>query len=141
MVGDLLPPLGLKILLAEDNSVNAMVAELILGSFGCHCVRAENGLLAIEEFQRQRFDGVLMDCQMPVMDGYEATRRIRQWEADSSEGRARCWIIAVTANAFDEERGRCLEAGMDDYLSKPFEKRRLYQLLRNCVPGRIPMNQ
>lgn len=111
---------GLKILVAEDNPVNARLAELLLGRLGCVCVHAWNGVEAVGLFQKDAYDAVLMDCQMPEMDGYEATRIIRQLE--SSVGKIKpCRIIAMTANALPDERLRCLEAGMDDYLSKPFE--------------------
>jgi len=107
----------LRVLLAEDNRINQLVSRKILEKGGHHCEVAEDGLQAIQHACTGEFDVLLMDCQMPLMDGYEATRRIREWEAD--EGRARLHIIALTANVMKGDRERCLEAGMDDYVSKP----------------------
>lgn len=125
-------PLRIKVLTVEDNPVNALVTELQLESFGCSHVHVSDGMQAIEIVKKERFDVILMDCHMPHMDGYEAARRIRDWEARFGQGRPRIQIIAVTANALEDERQRCLDAGMDDYLSKPFQKRQLFKLLRDA---------
>lgn len=113
------PKLGLKILVAEDNPVNARLAELLLTRLGCVCEHAWNGADAVAYFQKSTYDAILMDCQMPEMDGCEATRRIRQIEA--KRGGTACRIIAMTANVLPDERLRCLEAGMNDFLAKPIE--------------------
>jgi signal transduction histidine kinase/CheY-like chemotaxis protein len=113
-----------RILLVEDNPVNQLVAKGILGKLGCEVIVSGHGAQALEQLELHHFDLVLMDCNMPVMDGYEASRQIRQ------SGR---WpqlpIIALTANAMPEERERCLAAGMSDYLAKPFRREELVGLL------------
>lgn len=120
-----------KILLVEDNAVNQLVAKGMLSKLGCQVEIAVNGAQAVAMLEHQAFDLVLMDCNMPVMDGYEATRRIRQ------NGR---WphlpIIALTANAMPEERERCKAAGMSDYLAKPFRREDLVGLIDLWGPKR-----
>jgi len=108
----------LKVLMAEDNPVNQMVSVGMLDELGHATTVASNGREAFELFKEQEFDLVLMDCQMPVLDGFKATRLIRQWE--NEENREPTRIVAVTANALGGDRERCLAAGMDDYVSKPF---------------------
>lgn len=119
----------LRVLIAEDNPVNAALVRMILGKRECHCECVVNGAEAVEKFKQGRFDTVLMDCNMPVMDGYEAARRIRAIEKENYPGWHPCRIIAITANALEGERARCADAGMDDYLSKPFEAHALIHLL------------
>lgn len=109
---------GLEVLVTEDNATNQIVAQTVLEQLGCHVSLAATGLEAIEMLRTRKFDLILMDCQMPVMDGYEATRRIR--DAELATGGARVPIVAMTANAQTDDRARCLAAGMDDYISKPF---------------------
>ncbi|AZE99202.1 Sensor histidine kinase/response regulator [Pseudomonas orientalis] len=119
-----------RILLVEDNPVNQLVAKGMLGKLGCEVIVAAHGGEALKCLEDQRFDMVLMDCNMPVMNGYEASRQIRQ------SGR---WpdlpIVALTANALSEERERCRAAGMNDYLAKPFRREELKALLDLWVPG------
>jgi two-component system, sensor histidine kinase and response regulator len=122
---------GPRILLVEDNPVNREVAVGMLESLGCATEAAENGWLAIEAMNVTGYDAVLMDCQMPVMDGLTATGEIRRRE--QSSGAARVPIIALTANAMDGDRERCLAAGMDDFLSKPFTQAQLATLLRRWL--------
>jgi CheY-like chemotaxis protein len=122
---------GPKILLVEDNPVNREVAVGMLESLGCKTEAAENGWLAIEAMKAAAYDAVLMDCQMPVMDGLTATGEIRRREQES--GAARVPIIALTANAMEGDRERCLAAGMDDFLSKPFTQQQLATLLRRWL--------
>jgi CheY-like chemotaxis protein len=107
------------VLVVEDNLTNRRVAELVLKKAGYTTVHAEDGEsgVAVYEREHQALDLILMDMQMPIMDGLEATRQIRQRE--SSSGRTRIPIIALTANTFDKDRDSCLAAGMDDFLSKP----------------------
>jgi two-component system sensor histidine kinase/response regulator len=120
-----------RILLVEDNPVNREVAVGMLESLGCAIDTAENGWLAIEAMTITTYDAVLMDCQMPVMDGLTATGEIRRREQTS--GAARVPIIALTANAMEGDRERCLGAGMDDFLSKPFTQQQLATLLRRWL--------
>jgi TMAO reductase system sensor TorS len=122
---------GPKILLAEDNPVNREVAVGMLESLGCMAHAAENGLLALEAMNKAAYDAVLMDCQMPVMDGLTAAGEIRRREQTC--GAARVPIIALTANAMEGDRERCLAAGMDDFLSKPFSQQQLATLLRRWL--------
>jgi CheY-like chemotaxis protein len=109
-----------RVLLVEDNAVNQQVAKRMLAAFGLNAQLAVNGLEALSRIQQESFDLVLMDCQMPVMDGYEATGRIRAWELEA--GRERLPIVAMTANAMEGDREVCLAAGMDDYLAKPIKR-------------------
>ncbi|MEN5266280.1 ATP-binding protein [Stenotrophomonas sp. TWI587] len=122
-----LPQFPLRLLLVEDNSVNLLVAQRLLQVLGCEVVTATQGEQALEALHSQAFDLVLMDCQMPVVDGYDATRRWRAHEA--TQGAARLPIIAMTANAMAGDRERCLQAGMDDYLSKPINRETLQAVL------------
>ena len=126
---------GPKILLVEDNPVNREVAVGMLESLGCAAHSAENGRLAIEAMNAAAYDAVLMDCQMPVMDGLTATGEIRRREQQL--GGARVPIIALTANAMEGDRERCLAAGMDDFLSKPFTQQQLATLLRRWLALRV----
>jgi CheY-like chemotaxis protein len=126
------PPL--RILLAEDNPVNQQVALAMLSRLGYRADLAANGLEAIDAVNRQRYDVVLMDVQMPEMDGLTATRRI--CAAHPPEQRPR--IIALTANAMVGDQAICLEAGMDDYLPKPIRLDALLKVLRRAArPGRV----
>ncbi|MCO6056852.1 response regulator [Pseudomonas sp. MOB-449] len=120
-----------RVLLVEDNAVNQLVAKGMLAKLGCEVLLAGHGAEALSRLEQTAVDLVLMDCNMPVMDGYEATRRIRQ------SGR---WpdlpIIALTANALPDERERCHAAGMDDYLAKPFRREELVALLNTWLPAK-----
>ena len=117
---------GLRILLAEDNPVNQRLALRLLEKMGHRITLVDNGLAALERVTQGGFELVLMDVQMPELDGLSATRRIRQWEAVHG---GHVPIIAMTARAMQGDRDRCLEAGMDDYLSKPIDSERLRQLV------------
>ncbi|PMU10861.1 MULTISPECIES: response regulator [unclassified Pseudomonas] len=118
-----------RVLLVEDNPVNQLVAKGMLGKLGCEVIVAGHGGEALDQLEQSEFDLVLMDCNMPVMDGYEASRQIRR------SGR---WpqlpIVALTANAMSEERERCRAAGMSDYLAKPFRREELAALLDLWIP-------
>ncbi len=120
------------LLVVEDNFVNQRVTTRILERLGCRVDVTANGQEAIEATANSAFDLVFMDCQMPVMDGYEATRRIRQRE--TSTGR-HLPIIALTANAMHWDREKCLDAGMDDYISKPVDQGLLLELLQKWLPA------
>jgi PAS domain S-box-containing protein len=117
-----------RILLVEDNPVNQKVAQRILGKFGAQVITANHGIEALECLGKQTFDIVLMDCQMPVMDGFEAARRIR---ADEKSRRAPRGIpiVALTANVQNEDRERCIEAGMNAHLGKPLQPDKLCECL------------
>ena len=118
----------LRILLAEDNVVNQKVALKILGRMGYRADVASNGLDAVEALERQTYDVVLMDVQMPEMDGVEATTRIRE-----RQGENRPWIIALTANALQGDKERYLGVGMDDYLSKPIKIEEIAKVLTQAA--------
>ncbi len=121
----------LKILLAEDNIVNQKVALNILARLGYGVEVATNGIEVLNRLQSDNYDVILMDVQMPSMDGLEATRQIRQRYARSPQSqRKHPWIIAMTANAMQGDRQICLEAGMDDYLSKPIQVKKLLHALK-----------
>ncbi|MET0891704.1 MAG: ATP-binding protein [Stenotrophomonas maltophilia] len=122
-----LPQFPLRLLLVEDNSVNLLVAQRLLQVLGCEVETATQGEQALEALHARPFDVVLMDCQMPVLDGYAATRRWRAHEA--AQRMARLPIVAMTANAMAGDRERCLQAGMDDYLSKPINRETLQAVL------------
>jgi len=118
---------GKTVLLVEDNAVNAFISAASLESMGVAAVHASDGTEAVELYRRRRFDAILMDCEMPVMDGFTATRLIREYERQSDLPRTP--IIALTANALTGDREQCLAHGMDDYLSKPIELRQLALLV------------
>jgi two-component system, sensor histidine kinase and response regulator len=122
---------GPRILLVEDNPVNREVAVGMLESLGCRTEVADNGRLAIEAMNDAAYDAVLMDCQMPVMDGFTATAEIRRRELNVGMGHVP--IIALTANAMEGDSERCLAAGMDDFLSKPFTQQQLATLLKRWL--------
>ncbi len=126
----------LEILLVEDNVVNKQVALGMLKSLGCSADTAENGEEALSMIAAKQYDVVLMDCQMPVLDGLEATRRLRQREA--SLGAKPLAVIALTANAVDGDRETCIAAGMDDYLAKPFKRDDLLETLRRNMASVAP---
>ncbi len=126
---------GLRVLLAEDNEVNRHVARRLLEKHA-HCVtEAEDGHAAVAAVERERFDVVLMDVQMPGMDGIEATRAIRRLEATSD---ARVPIVALTAHVMKGDRERCLEAGMDAYVRKPLDPDELFAVLEGLLDRRAP---
>jgi CheY-like chemotaxis protein len=129
---DTRPLEGLRVLVAEDNAINSKLAVLMLGRLGCKVQTVGNGVEALAALTRGPVDVVLMDCEMPDMNGLEATREIRRREA----GRAHTPIIAMTANAMDSDRQRCLDAGMDDYLSKPVRAQLLRTVLERWCPPR-----
>ena len=125
----------LRVLLVEDNPVNQMVATHQLRKLGCEIEIAGNGLEALAAWQQGGHDVIFMDCQMPEMDGYEATRKIRALEKERSLAPIR--IIAMTAAAMQGDRESCLQAGMDDYISKPVKIQEIKKLLQSNFPGRF----
>ncbi|TNE76078.1 MAG: EAL domain-containing protein, partial [Gammaproteobacteria bacterium] len=122
------------VLVVDDNRANQQVAIGMLERMGCQCQLAENGKAAVEAVVRQRFDLVLMDCYMPVMNGYDATKQIRLYEGDRGDGRGMP-IVAMTANNTQTEVERCTAAGMDDFLSKPLRISELKSMLLKWVPA------
>jgi two-component system sensor histidine kinase/response regulator len=134
MAAERLPELGLNVLVVDDNVINREVASAMLEELSCRVVIAEDGRAAVEHGRKGRFDVILMDCQMPVMDGYAATAEIRNDER--GRGTPPTTIIALTANALTRDRERCLAAGMDSFLSKPFTQAQLEQILRPIAEAR-----
>jgi PAS domain S-box-containing protein len=124
---------GMRTLVVEDNRVNQKVARLMLAKLGCRVTVAANGKEGLYLMTKLPFDIILMDCQMPEMDGFEATAAIRKREAD--QGLPRIPIIAMTAHAMIGDQERCLRAGMDDYIAKPVTRARLVKILKLYAPG------
>ncbi len=122
--------MGTRILLVEDNEINQDVAMDLMASYGIDFMVAENGAEALELLDREHFDGVLMDCQMPIMDGYTATRKIREQERFRDLP-----IIAMTANVMSGDRERSLEAGMNDHIGKPIRIEELLQTMSRWIVG------
>ena len=115
------------VLLAQDNPINREVGRTMIEALGCRVDVASNGWEVLSNMESSSYDAVLIDCRMPVMDGLEATRLIRRKEVE--QGGPRTAIIAVAANFTDEDRSRCLDAGMDDCLVKPFYISELSEML------------
>jgi signal transduction histidine kinase/CheY-like chemotaxis protein/HPt (histidine-containing phosphotransfer) domain-containing protein len=135
--------LGARVLLAEDHPVNQEVARCMMESFGCRVEVASNGQEALDTLSKTPYDLVLMDCQMPELDGYAATRIFREREAQKAKNQSgqaqpnrRTPIIAMTAHAMQGDREQCLATGMDDYLSKPFNRDRLFAVLKRWLPSK-----
>jgi CheY-like chemotaxis protein/nitrogen-specific signal transduction histidine kinase len=122
-------PRRLHVLVAEDNPVNQLVAQRILERHGCSVDVVATGTAAVLQHQVEKYDLILMDCQMPELDGYEAARRIR-----TANRQVRVPIIALTAQAFPDDRERCLAAGMDDYVSKPINAAQFIATVRRWIP-------
>ena len=129
-----------EILIVEDHVVNQRLAQQMLKDLGCHVETADNGQQAVDAIQTKRYDLVFMDCQMPVLDGYQATQQIRALETEknhSPKDNVQIPIVALTANALSHDRAKCLDSGMSDYLSKPFRKYQLREMLQKWIPHRI----
>ena len=125
-----------RVLLAEDNCINQKLAVAMLQKLGCRVDVAATGQEAVAMASHLPYDIIFMDCHMPELDGYEATAAIRCWEkAQTTDRTWRRPIIAVTANAMQGDREKCLEAGMDDYISKPIRREELQRVLEQWVPG------
>ena len=119
------------VLVVEDNDVNRMIAREMLSSFGINVIEADDGQHALDQLARHPVDLILMDCQMPIMDGYAASREIRNRERQA--GGAHIPILALTANAFDEDTARAREAGMDAHLAKPYTRAQLQKMLHTWM--------
>lgn len=124
------PKKGIRLLLVEDNPVNQRVASRLLKNAGYHCDVANDGVEAVETVSKKSYDIVFMDCQMPNMDGFEATKTIR---LEEKERGGHVPIVAMTANAMSGDRERCLDAGMDDYVSKPIKQKVLLSVVKEWV--------
>jgi CheY-like chemotaxis protein len=118
------------VLLAEDNPVNQKLAHHLLGRLGCEVDVVNNGMEALERWSQRPYDAIFMDCQMPGLDGYQTTQRIRE----SGERGSQIPIIAITAASMVGDRERCLEAGMSDYVSKPLNPSELRRALQAVLP-------
>jgi CheY-like chemotaxis protein len=119
-----------QVLLAEDNEINQRITRRLLEKLGLTVKTASNGREAADAVTKQRYALILMDCQMPVMDGFEATASIRSWEKDERHTP----ICALTANAMEGDRERCLDSGMDDYISKPVHLEDLRAVVARWIP-------
>ena len=122
---------SLSILVVDDNEINRQLMRILLTRQGHRVEVASNGLEALDAIKSQKFDIVFMDLQMPVMDGMEASRQVREWE---NEG-VHTFIVALTADYFPEDGQKLFEAGMDNYLSKPFQVEHIQKLLRYISPA------
>ena len=131
-----LPIIRARVLLAEDNGVNQVVARNMLKALGCEPVIVRNGAEALHAVQHEVYDIVLMDCQMPVLDGYAATRAIREWEGGSAAPR-HLPVVALTANALVGDAEQCLAAGMDGHLAKPYTRQQLAGVLTRWLPPEL----
>lgn len=129
-----------RILIAEDNEINLKVLVAILRQLPIDYVIAKDGLEALQLYRSQDVGLILMDCQMPNLDGYQSTLKIREFE--TNQQRARCPIIALTANAMSGDKEKCLKTGMDDFISKPYKKDELIKaVLKWLEPTSIKESQ
>jgi PAS domain S-box-containing protein len=135
-----LPTIRARVLLAEDNGVNQVVARNMLKALGCEPEIVRNGEEALNAVKRGSYDIVLMDCQMPVMDGYAATRAVREWERETAAPR-RMPVVALTANALVGDAEQCLAAGMDGHLAKPYTRQQLAAILTRWLPAELVERQ
>lgn len=122
----------LKVLLAEDNPINQKVASININKMGHEVELANNGEIAVEKFRDNIYDLIFMDLQMPLMDGIEATKRIRELEKMKNSDKP-IRIIAMTASAMPEDKYICFEAGMNDYISKPFKREDLFRIFNELI--------
>ncbi len=130
---ELLPEKAPLVLVVEDNTINQEVSSGILKNLGCRVDLAENGEMAVAAVKNKSYDIIFMDCQMPVMDGYDTTRRIRAMGSISRSG-GELPVIALTAHALAGDRVKCIKAGMDDHLAKPFSKFQMAEILSRWLP-------
>ena len=125
-------PVNLKILYAEDNLINQKVTVMMLQKLGVNCDIAQNGVEAFEMHKNNNYDIILMDMQMPELDGIECTKIIRKYEAENNEINP-VYILAVTANTFTSDMNICFEAGMNDFISKPFKDTDIKDKIRKAL--------
>ena len=124
---------GKHALVADDYIINQELTKEMMEIMGCVVDVAENGFETLDKYQKNNYDIIMMDVQMPEMDGYEVTRKIR--ELEKSTGKSRITIIAITANAMPGDQEKCLDAGMDDYISKPIRGENLENILTKYLIG------
>jgi CheY-like chemotaxis protein len=120
-----------RILMVEDNLINQKISKVILEKSGCKLDVANNGKEGLEKYKENPYDLILMDIQMPVMDGLEATRQIRQYE--KKQGERHAFIVALTANALESDRKKAKESGMDGFIAKPFNPKELLKILHDFI--------
>ncbi len=125
-------PKNIKILYAEDNLINQKITNALLNNIGIKCDIAQNGLEAFEMYKENEYDLILMDMQMPKLDGIESTKEIRKYELNAKQT-SPIYIVAVTANTFSNDRKKCFDAGMNDFISKPFKEIELRNIIKNAV--------
>ena len=130
-MGSIINPNTKKILVAEDNPINQKVIRIILERMGANYEFAMDGSEAFSKFETGAYSLVLMDCQMPKLDGLQASKQIRELEGRTLQ--ERCPIVAMTANAMKGDRENCISAGMDDFLSKPFKSQDLVQVVSKWI--------
>ena len=121
-----------RVLIAEDNPINQTIAVKIVEKMGCHADAVGNGLEAVNAFKNFPYDLILMDCHMPEMDGFEATKAIREFEKENN--RKPIPIIALTASAMSSDKDQCFQSGMNDYLTKPVDIPRIHSALLKWIP-------
>lgn len=117
----------MKILIAEDNEINQKVMRAILEKSGIDYLIVSDGEQVLKELKNDQYRLILMDCQMPILDGYETTKIIRKYEQENNQ--KRCPIIAITANAMSGDKEKCEHAGMDDFLAKPFKMQQIFDMI------------
>ena len=130
--GLIIVPEGFTILLAEDNPINQRVAVLSLKRLGIQCDIASNGIEAVDKFIENRYNLIFMDMQMPMLDGVGAAIKIREHERQVGIEKL-CWIVAVTANSFSNDREECFQAGMNDFINKPFTEFDLKMVVEKAI--------
>ncbi len=120
-----------RILMVEDNLINQKISKITLEKSGCKLDVASNGKEGLEKYIQKPYDLILMDIQMPVMDGLEATRQIRKFEKERGERHA--FIVALTANALESDRKKAMTVGMDGFIAKPFNPKELFKILHGFI--------
>ncbi|MDX9880789.1 MAG: response regulator [Prolixibacteraceae bacterium] len=130
--GLIIVPEGFKILFAEDNPINQRIAVLSLKRLGTSCDIAANGNEALEKYIANKYNLIFMDMQMPVLNGVDAAVKIREFEK-ANKIEKQVWIVAVTANSFSDDREECFNAGMNDFINKPFSEFDLKRVIGKCL--------
>lgn len=139
-VADKLPPLHGRVLFVEDDAANRQAGASLLNLLGCEVDTVVDGREAFDAVMRGEYDLVLMDCDLPGMDGYDATRHIREWEAQQGNG-LHIPVVAMTGSVREGIELRCLNVGMDAYLAKPYRKEQLHRILQRLLPETTAVTQ